>query len=387
MNKNRYINNREQLSTVLPNEVQLIVIAGNGLVSRVADTTFPFRQDSNVLYFSGLATPNSALMIERCSGNTYIVQELPSSIEQIFDDTVNVEEACKTTGANRVISPHEALKILKKYTAKQVYSIHPGPKRQHGYFINPYKHVWHNRLKRLYGTYGDALPYISQLRMIKQPYELQSIQKAIQITMQSLDKVMSGEILHKSEIDVAQEVSIEFMRSSATHAYQPIVALSSNAAVLHHEPSYEVVRDNTTVLFDIGAEVNGYAADISRTFVVGKDKRAVKLIEDVANVQKELIAMLRPGVTWKQCHGKAVDLLQTVARSHPHYFNEPIDQLFPHAIGHFLGLDVHDIGDYSVPLQEGMVITIEPGLYSKKSGIGVRIEDDILITKDGAQKL
>ena len=145
---------------------------------------------------------------------------------------------------------------------------------------------------------------------------------------------------------------------------------------------------NTAILLDVGAEYAGYAADISRTYVKGKNDRAAAVIAAVKNVQSNLIAQVKPGVTWNELSEKALDMVADELLALKVITNKKDAQkYFPHAFGHFLGLDVHDVGDYSQPLAENMVITVEPGIYIPEEAIGVRFEDDILVTKTGAKVL
>ncbi|MFT7615928.1 MAG: Xaa-Pro aminopeptidase [Candidatus Woesearchaeota archaeon] len=180
-----------------------------------------------------------------------------------------------------------------------------------------------------------------------------------------------------------------FFSQNATFAYQPICASGKNACVLHYITNDSVIDQQKPILLDVGAEVCGYDADITRTINI-TTKRQEAIYTAVLAVQEFAISLLKPGVYLKEYEqkvrefmGRQLITLKLIKKATP----KAIAELYPHGTGHFLGLDTHDVGDYKKPLAAGMVITVEPGIYSKKEGIGIRIEDNILITKTGCKVL
>jgi len=175
------------------------------------------------------------------------------------------------------------------------------------------------------------------------------------------------------------------------HAYEPIIATDENATVIHYTANNTTLHNKKMILFDVGASYGLYAADISRTYALQKPStRLRQLHAAVCHAQKTIMKSIKPGLTMKKLELLAEDVIG----------NSLIDlglantkdlaitrQFYPHAVSHFLGLDVHDAADYDLPLAEGMVITVEPGLYIPNERIAVRIEDDVVITKDGCQNL
>jgi Xaa-Pro aminopeptidase len=390
MNKLHWKHNRRALLASLPERAAAVLIAGNATVSRNADTPFAFRQDSNVLYLSGIERPGIALLADIASDKWYVILPKVSKVEKTFDDHQGWNDIAINAGLDGCMDITEAIALLNtKKQLGEVYTNNAPAIKNHGVYANPFRATWSVRLRRHGIIPKDVRPYIANLRMIKQPYEIKMIQQAIQHTHSAIAEISNSvnELSRMTELQVANKITAKLYANNLEHAYQPIVASGANAAVLHHQPDVSRIENNKGLLFDIGAEYYGYAADISRTIVIGGNASLERLIKDVQLVQAELIRNLRPGVAWKTLHSDAVSLLADLARKHELLSNTSINNLFPHAIGHFLGLDVHDVGDYSIPLQENMVITVEPGLYSQRLGMGVRIEDDILITKTGAKIL
>jgi Xaa-Pro aminopeptidase len=386
MNKPTFSLNKRQLVAMLPSGSSLIIIAGNGLLSRSSDTSFAFRQDSNFLYLSGVIKPNSALLIDTENLKTYLVKPNKSKVEEIFDDPFESDIDLNYSDIDEIISQKKAVEIIiSKSKIGDVFFNLPAKSNSHGLYSNPHRKYWKGIITRCPVSVKDIRPYLGRLRMIKKSYEIEYIKEAIKITKDTIYNLNISELVGQSEEYIANQITKEFTNKSTCNAYAPIVALDSNAAVLHHLPDNKTfLKNNSTILFDVGAEFKGYAADISRTMYLGSDKRIKKLINDLSDAQKFIISKVKPGIYWRELQQISKEALFSVARSSNFFGDKSIDELFPHSIGHFVGLDVHDAGDYTEQLSENMIITIEPGLYSKIHGIGIRVEDDILITKTGS---
>jgi Xaa-Pro aminopeptidase len=171
--------------------------------------------------------------------------------------------------------------------------------------------------------------------------------------------------------------------SHARTSFPSIVASGKNGTVLHYNQNSGTVKNGDLVVVDIGAELDNYCADLTRTYPVSGTftKRQKELYNIVLETQEHIASLAKPGM-WLKNKDKVDKSLHHLAVKF--LANRGYDKYFPHGIGHFLGLDVHDVGDYSVPLHEGDVITIEPGIYIAAENIGIRIEDNYWITKDGA---
>ena len=232
---------------------------------------------------------------------------------------------------------------------------------------------------------------ISYLRMFKSEFEVNNLKKAIDITKIGLDRIMDSLKTRNNEFQLEADFLHQIvLEGSAGNSFDTIAASGKNATVLHYEDNNCELNSGDMILFDLGALYNNYGSDISRTYPINGtfSERQKILYEIVLKVNKESIKYVKPGITWKELNKFAKDLLINECKKIGLIENdEDITKYYYHSIGHFLGLDVHDVGHYELDLIEGMVITIEPGLYIKEEGIGIRIEDDILITKNGCINL
>jgi Xaa-Pro aminopeptidase len=238
----------------------------------------------------------------------------------------------------------------------------------------------------------DLREHVARLRMVKQPIELEQIQAAIDVTADALNAVKrKGFDRFEYEYQLESAITDKFNRKRAVHAYSPIVASGGNACTLHYVHNSDPIQQNAFVLLDVGAEVNNYAADITRTYPVGiVSKRHKTVYEAVLAVQEHAFGLLKPGVTVRDFEDEVqqfmgeklreLGLIKTIE-------TEEVRKYYPHATSHFLGLDVHDIGDYERPLEPGVVMTVEPGIYIPEEGIGIRIEDNVVITDTGITNL
>jgi Xaa-Pro aminopeptidase len=225
--------------------------------------------------------------------------------------------------------------------------------------------------------------------MIKSSEEIQSIKAAIAITHQGLNQILRHLKKRRFEYECVADFNFALnLANCPDTAFHTIAASGENAMVLHYDVNTASLPKEGLILFDLGALASLYAADISRTYPLtgvfeGKYKA---MYQAVLDVQKEMIEAVKPGQTWKVLNEMAKDRLAEKAVALKLISNkEAITDVYYHSIGHYLGLDVHDVGIYDEPFKAGMVLTIEPGLYG--DGIGVRIEDNILVTETGHENL
>ena len=237
----------------------------------------------------------------------------------------------------------------------------------------------------------DIYPIMRDLRMVKSSAEIDNLMKAIDKTNKGisnmLNKLAPG--MYEYQLaDIFEMYGRQLDRSSL--AFDTIVAAGKNATCLHYPTQDDVIKENELVLFDLGYNHEGYSADISRTFPVnGKFEGLQRTIyEAVLACNKAVIEMAKPGLTLKDLQDFTVEFLRKECiRLGLMESSDDIRNYYYHSVSHHLGLDTHDIADRNKPLEKGNVITVEPGLYFAKYGIGVRIEDDVLITLDGAVAL
>ena len=391
MDPSFFANNRLKLSHVTKGGI--IVIVAHTQMQRGNDAAFAFEQEANFWWLTGIDAPDWQLIIDGTRGKSWLVKPHVSDVHQIFDGSLSPDDAQKVSGIDTVIDEDEAGRLLRDLAVKHsiVYSLgdHPG-KEYFDFVVNPAAHKLYSSLSRIFSDVQDCRRELSKLRAIKQPAEIAAIKKAIKLTIRAFQdtKVLLPDL--KSEYEVEAEFTYAFRRAGAVgHAYDPIVAGGKNAVTLHYNTNKDRLKPNTLVLLDIGARAHGYAADITRTYAVGTPTaRQVEVHQAVESAHKKIIKLLKPGLLIAT-YQDSVDEIMKAALSSLGLLQSPDDYrtYFPHAISHGLGLDVHDSLGGPTVFEAGMVLTVEPGIYIAEEAIGVRIEDDILITEHGATNL
>jgi len=222
--------------------------------------------------------------------------------------------------------------------------------------------------------------FVESMRMIKSDEEIAAIEKAIVTTHRGLTELLAVMKPGVTEFQLDGVLEGSFKQQGAQHqAFDPIVGAGEQTTILHYEKRDQPLKPGQLLLLDVGAEWDRYAADISRTIPVdGRfTPEQARIYDIVLEAQNAAIDAIRPGITVREVHEIARNVIRTAG-----YVDD-----FIHSTSHHLGLDVHDVADYGKPLAPGMVITVEPGIYLPETEIGVRIEDDVLVTKDGHRVL
>jgi len=229
-------------------------------------------------------------------------------------------------------------------------------------------------------TVRDATPAVHEMRRVKDPAEQQAMLRAIDVTRQALDALVRRMAHAEREHELEAEIARVYRSHGASHAFEPIVGCGPNAMKLHYTRNDGAVRRGELLLVDTGAMLAGYRSDITRTLPVGGkfSARQREVYEAVLRAETAAIGLCRPGGRIGDIHARAFEVLAEAGFGGAE---------FPHGIGHHLGLDTHDVGDAQRPLEPGCVVTIEPGLYLEDEGLGVRIEDDVLVTESGPRVL
>lgn len=236
-----------------------------------------------------------------------------------------------------------------------------------------------------------ALSHVfKSLRTIKSADEVQYIKDAIKITHQGLNALVETLKKEKQEHHLHASFVYELHKHQAKEAFDTIIASGAHATILHYIDNNDDIKTQSLVLCDLGAQVNQYNADITRTYPsAGRfNDRQKQLYQLVLEVNQEMIAWVKPGKTFKDFKETGKQLLAEKALQIGLIQDiNDISKYYYHGLGHHLGLDVHDPCDYEAVMTEGMVLTVEPGLYIEEEGIGIRIEDDVLVTKTGSINL
>lgn len=381
--------NRQKLAEKLTNSV--IVVAANGVLQASNDTEFKFRQDSNFWYLTGIDLPDLVLVIDSSRGVDTIFYPELTDYQKEWDGDLEIEAIKHSSGVTNVKSLDEFKNYLKNAKNNKLKICYTKPADEiiepYGIYSNPARRKIANIVESVDSDPYDVRMDIARLRQIKQSVEIIEIQRAIDITSDSLNVIRSNVGSYNNEAEISKAISSSFYKFGADGlAFQSIVASGKNASIIHHRIPTKFDSSNDLVLLDIGAQSGYYAADISRTWSLnGKPtKRQIELHNCVLKIQDYAFSILKPGVYLREYQMQVENKAKKIFDS----LNCQVgDRPFPHAISHFLGIDVHDPGDYDLQLQENMILTVEPGLYLKNEGTGIRIEDDVIVTKNSIENL
>lgn len=389
MDKGFFTGNRQSLVNVLGGE--LVVLAGWTSMQWHGDTAVPFRQDANFWCLAGIEQPDWRLVIDGRQGRSWLIAPETDAVHEIFDGSLDFAAAKNISGVDEVIDEKAGDQLLKDLAKKHqtVYTLGvPKYLERAGFVPNPAPEVLKNELKALFGSVRHCHSELARLRAIKQPAEIKAMKQAASLTAEALELVKEKLPSFEYEYEVEAGITHHFRYHNATHAFEPIVAGGKNACTLHYTDNSCSLQAGELLLMDIGALINGYSADVTRTFLVGEaSDRQVAVHLAVQNAEKQIIQLLKPGLPLRSYQDQVDAIMKEALLSLGLMKNvkdeENYRRYFPHAISHGLGIDVHEsLGGYE-ELQPGMVLTVEPGVYIPEEGIGVRIEDSILITENG----
>jgi len=408
---------RQFIQKKLPQDA-IAIIPGAAEQIRNHDVHYPFRQNSDFLYLTGFSEPDAVLVITGGDKGEEILfcQPLCPDKETWTGPLLGPEAALDTLGVDKTYSMADFVPQLQSlFEGKNAIYY---PFLQQGAWEKTLFQAWkqargHRRESQGNGSqFVDLAPMIAQFRLIKSVDELACIQTAIDASVEAHLAVMRSVHNCEYEYQVLAIFQAHLCQQGLTeYAYSPIVASGPNACILHYTHYQRRMNKNELLLLDAGGEYLGYAADITRTYPVGGYWTAAqqRIYDLVLYAQLQAIAMIRPGIAWTAIQAKVVEVmtqgLVDLGLLHGS-LSGLIEQgaykkFYMHGSGHWLGLDVHDAGPYqqdkhSILLEPGMVLTVEPGLYisprlnqvdERWLGIGVRIEDDVLVTAHGSHVL
>lgn len=402
-----------------PNSIAIIPAAHEA--TRSYDTEYKFRQDSDFWYLTGFPEPDAVAVIDPASKNPYTLYVRPRDLEMEtwFGRRQGVEGAVKNYGADKAFSidkfDDDLARLLNGHE-KLYYRFSVDKVLDHKILA----YMTEQRVRRLKTAYPphtiiDPTIIIGEMRLHKTEEEVELMQRAADIAAEAHKVAMKSVKPGMNEYEVESLIEAYMRQKGASGvAYNSIIGAGDNATILHYVENNMPLKDGDLILIDAGAEYKGYASDITRTFPVnGKYSKAQREIYDVVlDVQKECIKATSVGQTVKGRQELSIELLTEGMKKLGLLKGKTKDLIkkkaymryYMHGVGHYLGLDVHDAGRYftdqqakdSRPFAPGMVLTVEPGLYippddrsapAKYRGIGVRIEDDVLVTEDGNRNL
>lgn len=403
INNSLFTKNRKKLSNLLkPNAVA--ILNANDIMPTNADGTFPFRQNNDLYYLSGIDQEETILFLypdakHESEREILFIKETSELIAIWEGHKHTLDEAKELSGITSIYWLHDFEKTINDIIPNSSFiylnsNDHARSSSEVQTRDNRFR-IW---CKRNYPThtYNNLAPLMHQLRYIKEAEEVIEIQKACNITEKAFRRILPFVKPGVSEYEIEAEIIHEFIRNgSMGHAYQPIIASGPDSCVLHYIDNRKKCKDGDILLLDFGAEYANYNSDLSRTIPV--NGRFTARQRDVYNatlsVQKYAISILKTGLTFPE-YNKEVGLFMESELIKLQLFDkadvknqDPKTPLyrkyFMHGTSHSLGLDVHDVDDRTIPFTEGMVFTVEPGIYIREESIGVRIENNLIITKEG----
>lgn len=402
ISKEMYIRNRAKLVNKLK-PGSLAIVNSNDEMPRTGDQTHPFRQNSDIFYLTGLDQ-------EKCILTLCPEHPVENMREMLF--TVKTSDLMVTWNGHkytmdevREVSGIRNVKWLDEFeiTLRDLMSrVQVVYLNQNEYpkFITEVadrdaRFAVKMRQDFPVHSYERLAPIVTGLRLVKEPEEIVQLQRACDLTNEGFRRVLAFVKPGQKEYEVEAEFTHEFIRKGSTgHAYSPIIASGSNACILHYNTNFNLCNDGDLLLMDVGAEYGNYAADMTRTIPVnGKfTPRQREVYDAVLRILKAATAMLKPGTTIEKWHAEVCKLMEKELVGLGLISNEEIKnqtadspayfKYYMHGTGHFLGLDVHDVGSRQVVFETGMVMTCEPAIYIPEEGIGIRLENDILVAEE-----
>jgi Xaa-Pro aminopeptidase len=389
-----YANNRRRLMERIP-KAELILIPANVKLQKNADEPFQFRQDSSFWYLTGLDIAEALLVLDVQQGNEWLLLPYRHAHRDQWETGIDLNEIQATAGIKSILYYREGITVLKKrlQSATSIHTLLPPTRRfvsVYGIRPNPSRNIWLDRVKRIKPgiKVENVREAIKDLRIIKQDVEIMAIAEAINVTQASFKDVQLALPNMQFEYEVRAELHAGFQKRGAIMAFDSVIASGPHSALLHYEKTDGRLKQNHMLLIDAGAAVQYYAADITRIFkpVNGMSARQQAVFDAVLRARHYAASLIRPGVKHRvyeqqvrECIGEELVKLGLIKRP----TKSGIYKYFPSLTTHHLGLDVHDIANYNEEFEQNMVVTIEPGIYIQEEGIGVRLEDDVLITENG----
>ena len=384
----------------------LAVFNSNDIMPTNADGTMRFRQNNDLFYLSGIDQEESILVIcpdypDKKYREVLFLRETSELIATWEGHKLTKEEATEVSGIETVVWLSDFRKLFHTMMAMG------GVERV---YLNTNEHYraevkvesrdtrfirWCKETYPLH-RYERVAPIMSELRVIKSKHEIDLLQKACDITEKGFRRILNFVRPGVTEYQIEAEFVHEFIRNrSRGFAYEPIIASGASSCVLHYIENNKECKSGEVLLLDVGAEYAYYNADMTRTIPVNGrfTKRQKEVYNTVLRVHRAACKLLRPGALYFEYHKRVQQIMERELvnlklistkelkkqdPAHPLYM-----KYFMHGTGHHLGLDVHDTGNMFRKMQAGMVWTVEPGIYIQEEGLGVRIENNVVITKSG----
>ena len=404
ISKDLYIKNRKKfVAQMEPNSVA--IFNSNDIFPISADSTMPFQQHRDILYLSGVDQEESILVIYPNAFNAahremLFLRETNETIAIWEGEKLTKETAFETAGIKNVYWLNQFDNVLKTILAQaDTIYINTNEHTRANTSVETREDRFIKKLKQEYPahSYKKSAPIMHRLRSVKEKEELDLMQTACNITEKGFRRILPFIKPEVMEYEIEAELMHEFLRNrSKGFAYTPIIGSGNNACVLHYIENNQACKAGDVILMDFAAEYANYASDLTRCVPVsGKfTDRQKAVYNSVLHVKKEAEKLLVPGTLLVDYHtevGKLMEaeLLKLKLIDSTDIKNQKADwpaykKYFMHGTSHFIGLDTHDVGLWTEPIKAGMVFTCEPGIYIPAEGLGIRLEDDLVVQEKGA---
>lgn len=407
ISRDLFIRNRQRfIKQLKPNSIA--IFNSNDIYPTNADGTMPFRQNNDIFYLSGVDQEESVLVIYPDSFNgkhkkILFLKETSELIAIWEGEKLTKEKATELSGIETIYWLEDLDKILTPliYEAENIY-LNTNEHARAQVVVETRDERFLRDCQRRFPlhNYQRATKIMHDLRAEKQPEEVELISHACEITRKGLNRVLDFVKDGVWEFEIEAEIIHEFTRNrSRGFAYTPIIATGANACVLHYIDNNSQCKDGEVILMDFGAEYANYASDLTRCVPVSGrfTKRQKDIYNAVLRVHNACVEILNPGVLLTQYHKEVGELMTKelldlkmidktdVKNQNPDW--PAYKKYFMHGTSHYMGLDVHDVGSWTKPVQENTVFTIEPGIYVREEGLGIRLENDYLISSKGNKNL
>lgn len=401
-----FIENRARLAKLLPPR-SIAIVNANDILPTNADGSILMRANSDLFYLTGVEQEESILVLFPDGDDEKFREVLflrePNEHNELWEGhKLRKDEAQKLSGVSQIKWSQDFWSTLRRLIceAENVF-INLNEHKRSSNEVETRDERFIREVQRKYPlhTYRRLAPLLHQCRVVKSDAEVAVIQRACDLTGKAFKRVLKFTKPGRTETEVEAEFAHEFIRNRARFAYEPIVATGKNACCLHYQENVAPLKDGQLLLLDVGSAYANYASDMTRTIPVsGKfTKRQRAVYDAVLRVLRASTQRLKPGVLpkdWqKAAEAQMTEELLKLGLLKPSDIKKQtadapaVKKYFMHGLGHPIGLDVHDVGDTTKPMQAGWVMTVEPGIYIPKEEMAIRLEDTVLVTENGPVNL
>lgn len=398
MDKDVYKQNRNRFMDKIEDNSIVILFAGNA-PKKTGDELYQFTPNRNFYYLTGIQEENHIVVLTKFKGKAsekLFLKELDLAKEMWTGKTLRDHEGKEISGIEDTVYMNEFYPYVNKLIqGTEKVNLYLDLDRESIEEADSNGISFAGKIKNKYPqlVVKNLINKITKLRMIKSKEEIAEMQKAIDITISGVESLMRNSKAGMKEYQLEAYFNFECRtRGVKDFAFRTIAATGKNATTLHYVDNDSELKDGDLILFDLGAQWNCYNGDITRTFPVNGrfTERQKEVYEAVLRVNKAVIEKIKPGVVYKELNAWSRDLIaEECIKLGIIKEKQEVSKYYWHSIGHNLGLDTHDVEPQGrdFVFEEGMVFTVEPGIYIGEESIGIRIEDDVLVTQNGCEVL